>query len=812
MNSILRNSLLALYGLAFSVTGHALTIVQMQTRLAGTTADIYLELYEDIAPINVNNFLGYVDRGDYDDSFFHRQAFDFVIQGGGFTYIPEFDHDARFYAPFGETNLVEFADPVTGELGLRPIDEPYVVDANGDDIPDEDASGEIITRVNDGLKAIPSMAPVTNEFNLSNLRGTIAMAKLAGDPDSATSQWFVNLGDNSANLDFQNGGFTVIGRVMGAGMDFFDAVNALDIKAFASNVHPELGNLPVANYEQFTLVLEENLVKISSARRLLKIDVTSHDFGYVNVGNMEQVLITITNQSSSSIEISKIGDADVLAAPFAASDDCVVAAIAPGNTCTITVTFMPTLVGYYQDSFDITFNSPSVPNVSVSVDGTSILEPRISSLPESSLDFDYIYPGQSRTRSIIIKNVGSQQLSINDVSIDSLTDYSQVNDCLSLDYNKDTCEIEVTFSPDSLGTKTATLTINGNDPLSPYMITLTGISSDTTVPDISVEPEYDFGDLQFGQERTETIDIKNIGTTVLDLSSVDFGGDDVSEFYGSNNCGLSLAVNESCSLFVTFRPLSIGNKSATLTVNSNDPDNPSFVVLLRGTSSSDADNISDDEENGGPNEGDANNDGIIDSIQNNVVSLRTGNNEYMSIVVAGVYNITDTEIVEFDSMSEPPAGYVFEHELVSYRLSTSLAIVNDLGNLEVGIFMPASNQPVSFYQYGPTTDNPTPHWYEFMFDGETGAQIFPNVTVTAPDGRQVSRDFIRVVYADGKRGDNDLAVDGVVTVTAGAASQPVSSGSGNGALNLYIYFAIILLLLTGRVVSNNKLKTFIFRK
>ena len=66
--------------------------------------------------------------------------------------------------------------------------------------------------------------PIVNEFNVSNSRGTVAMAKLDGNPDSATNQWFVNLADN-VNLDTLNGGFTVLGVVLGDGMTIVDAID-----------------------------------------------------------------------------------------------------------------------------------------------------------------------------------------------------------------------------------------------------------------------------------------------------------------------------------------------------------------------------------------------------------------------------------------------------------------------------------------------------------------------------------------------------------------------------------------------------------
>lgn len=128
-------------------------------------------LFRYEAPLTVTNFLNYVngpEGASYDGTFIHRSMPGFVIQGGGYHLVD----DTRTHITTGD--------------------------------------------------------PVVNEFKRSNLRGTIAMAKLGGDPDSATSEWFVNLGNNSGNLDEQNGGFTVFAEVIGDGMAVVDAIAALD--------------------------------------------------------------------------------------------------------------------------------------------------------------------------------------------------------------------------------------------------------------------------------------------------------------------------------------------------------------------------------------------------------------------------------------------------------------------------------------------------------------------------------------------------------------------------------------------------------
>lgn len=85
------------------------------------------------------------------------------------------------------------------------------------------------------LAPVETLPPIVNEFKISNIRGTVAMAKVSGNPDSATSQWFVNLADNSANLDNQNGGFAVFGRVLFDGMNMIDAISNLPLTNLDSN-------------------------------------------------------------------------------------------------------------------------------------------------------------------------------------------------------------------------------------------------------------------------------------------------------------------------------------------------------------------------------------------------------------------------------------------------------------------------------------------------------------------------------------------------------------------------------------------------
>jgi peptidyl-prolyl cis-trans isomerase A (cyclophilin A) len=144
----------------------SLSAYAQKVKLATSAGDIVIELDAAKAPKSVDNFLQYVKAGHYDGTVFHRVISTFMIQGGGMT-------------------------------------------------PD--------------LKEKPTRAPIPLESKngLSNMRGTVAMAR-TNNPNSATSQFFINVNDN-VRLDAANSpdgnGYAVFGKVI-SGMDVVDKIRA----------------------------------------------------------------------------------------------------------------------------------------------------------------------------------------------------------------------------------------------------------------------------------------------------------------------------------------------------------------------------------------------------------------------------------------------------------------------------------------------------------------------------------------------------------------------------------------------------------
>jgi cyclophilin family peptidyl-prolyl cis-trans isomerase len=146
-------------------------VVVMETSMG----NVKIELNEDKAPISVKNFLSYVDEKFYDGTVFHRVIPTFMIQGGGFEPLKEARNEEDFQA-----------------------------------------------------RQKKAKAPIKNESGngLSNSRGSIAMAR-TNDPDSATSQFYINVADNNRLDDAR---YCVFGKVID-GMDVVDKIKDVRTRA-----------------------------------------------------------------------------------------------------------------------------------------------------------------------------------------------------------------------------------------------------------------------------------------------------------------------------------------------------------------------------------------------------------------------------------------------------------------------------------------------------------------------------------------------------------------------------------------------------
>lgn len=263
------------------LVGGAATTVDLRSHfglpdVAGTVVQVdtvlgrfNLELFDD-TPLSKANFLAYIESGRYNNTIVHRSVAGFVVQAGGyFARLP--------------------------------------------------------------LEHIPTFGAVRNEFRRSNVRGTVAMAKVGGDPNSATSEWFVNLANNNAaNLDNQNGGFTVFARVIGNGMSVVDQIAALpryNVDSFS--------DFPLRNVQSGqSQVLTSNFVTVTSVTTIP-----------VYPTNGRGVLTFSAQSSNPAVATAAITESSLVLTPVAAGTTTITVRATDTNNLTAESVFTLSVTG-----------------------------------------------------------------------------------------------------------------------------------------------------------------------------------------------------------------------------------------------------------------------------------------------------------------------------------------------------------------------------------------------------------------------------------------------------------------------------------
>ncbi len=179
-------------------------------RVITTKGTLDIGMFVDLTPQAVQNFVNYASNGDYTQMVFHRLEKDFVLQGGFLKAVS---------APRTFTSV---------NARPSPINEPGISNLFG-----TVACAKLGERTSYERNALGEI--VNDSSGNPKIRETGEAMGYVGNPDSASIDFFFNLGNNSQNLDNQNGGFTAFGRVGTPGLQILQQINQLPIGSYLNN-------------------------------------------------------------------------------------------------------------------------------------------------------------------------------------------------------------------------------------------------------------------------------------------------------------------------------------------------------------------------------------------------------------------------------------------------------------------------------------------------------------------------------------------------------------------------------------------------
>ncbi|MCP4104896.1 MAG: choice-of-anchor D domain-containing protein [Desulfobacteraceae bacterium] len=328
----------------------------------------------------------------------------------------------------------------------------------------------------------------------------------------------------------------------------------------------------------------------------ISANLTSHNFNAVNIeASSSAKAFEISNSGSASLLIYNIVLTGPDAAEFRIQDNCSEKTLAPSGYCSLEAVFSPTSKGNKIANIEIPSNDPDTPLI-IALVGTGTHpseDPDISVTPVSHNYNNVIVLTGSQPASFNISNIGAANLVTGLIRItgkDAAEFSIQSDSCSEKTISSSgSCSLVTVFSPTSEGSKSATVEIPSDDPDTPKLIIpLAGraVQQGTGNSDISIMP----GSHAFGPVYSETssspltFEVTNTGASNLIMAPVEITGTNAAAFsIVQNNCSWQpVGPSEKCSFDVVFSPTSKGSKNANLEIQSNDPDQSTFVILVSG--------------------------------------------------------------------------------------------------------------------------------------------------------------------------------------------------------------------------------------
>ena len=319
----------------------------------------------------------------------------------------------------------------------------------------------------------------------------------------------------------------------------------------------------------------------------IEVNPSVADFGIVCAGNIINRTLEIYNTGNADLTISgitKSGSASFTLVPSDGSPSPTLPVqIQPGHHVNYTIKLVaPNTFGPVTSTFRIASDDPARPNVDVVATAT-VGEPNIQTAVANNGFFGQVCVDSFADMPITINNSGLCNLSLTSIVsnspefiVPSVISYPLVVQAgTSLD-------VIVRFKPTSQGPKFGTITFNSNDPDTPAKAV--NVSGDVPGGRITVSPcplEFGIQCAEDQQDRMKTVHVCNAGTCPLNIASVAITGTDFT-LEGVPPLPTTLQPGACFDFTVKFTPTSIGPKSETYTITSDDPVNPTINCIVTG--------------------------------------------------------------------------------------------------------------------------------------------------------------------------------------------------------------------------------------
>lgn len=301
--------------------------------------------------------------------------------------------------------------------------------------------------------------------------------------------------------------------------------------------------------------------------------------------------VTLSNYNTTSISVSP--SSFTTSGDFSQINNCptTLKAWSPGSAdiaqCTVTVTFTPTAAGPRTGTLTLVDGDSSSPQtLSLSGTGTDV------GLSSCLLKFGTLTVGTSSAAiPATLTNMGSSVLNITNIAISG--DYSETNNCPSSLAAGKKCQINVTFTPTTTGTRYGTVTVTDSDGSGSQVVRLTGIGTLVSL----TPPSISFGNVILGSAPvSRAATLTNVSTTnTLSITGLNVTGSQtggtggslttytglVTQDYSiqSTTCGSSLGPGASCTITISFSPIHTGGLAGQLYVDDSEADSPQFINL-----------------------------------------------------------------------------------------------------------------------------------------------------------------------------------------------------------------------------------------